>query len=1534
LRDLLLDESVPYNERPQVSIREDIKGRILLTGLKQVPINSVEDLLNALNFGSSIRQTDATAVNARSSRSHAVFSLNLVQKKGQVLTSTKDKRRSVPLEAFSGSENWITVDSKLHFVDLAGSERLKNTNAHGERAKEGISINAGLASLGKVISQLSSRQPGSHVSYRDSRLTRLLQDSLGGNAITYMIACVNPAEFHLSETLNTVQYAQRARAIQSKPQIQQVHDDSDKQAVIERLRAEVSFLRDQIRLSERSERRPNAPQDRSERLQEREMELQNQILDVQENYNALSQRHAKLISEIAKARDSDSSEMPLLKETLGNSAIDRLNRSNSFAEAVESMVIEYEKTIQTLEASLSNTRSSLSNTESSLLEKETRIAFMESMTVQLQARLAKAVDRGKNDENYLRDLESRVAGATTDEEKASTLVQSLRKELTRVRETEAGAEDYISTLEERLAEAEQQHEMMSREIERLEHVVERQRSINKLDNLLYELDHIRESPNKSARTEPPTNGHSHSHKTSESFHSLSATDAEHMDDTDSVIVEHPDEHEAENRGIKETEGGAVKEHRAEESRNLHPINIVQDRSLRPEGAEDDEPTSPAQSKFVNDKLETVTQELFDLKVEHEVTITEYDSLQRKYQVALTTLAELQDAVEDARRGNYSRPTSFIATKSEGSPQKSLNLSTELSSAGDAPSVTDPAEASEAKVETREVEEKVPMSAISALSTQREEELAVEIEGLRKLDAEKEAHMAELTEHYTQLQEKHQDTLEYVEELKSEMQKAASTTGRASPTPNIFRRKAERSSILSDRANRSFAAMRNMVMETFEDEPEKAQSFENNINTAMTEFHMRSERVLQLESELGAVKREMESKMAIITGLTRERSSLKASPIDMSAIGKMQEQLMESEHQIRSLSETHASREKELLEQIDHLQQSLSTRTSATSATSVGSVRQSSDSSINRGSMSSEDHQQRQVVQLQKEVADWRSKHNSTMESMKASEKQLLATITDLETNLRSAESTASRAVSPEETQTVEEERKRYEVTIAGLQKEVDEHKVAAAHTASRLTELEQSYQKITSQVDEDARSKELTEKELSTHRDLVANLESQLEAHKASIASHQEGLESLKVSHSKEVDEIKGDALRIQTESNEKLEATLNEHKQSIATLQEDLEKARASTNESQTSFNEAVAKSKEEIANLMADAAMILGKPTNSRNITAHIQALVNARKDIGALHETATNELQTVRQELETIKASSAESSKRLEEMKLLNEETMKELERISEKERKSSGLVEELEEQLNSNFDQAQVANNRLSALQTERQVHMEEIVQAKADIEKELEDARHRISQLEVSCQQSTRCITKDKSDSMPQSQYNRRSNEPQQDVQRSNSGNGNPRKSIPAANLPSPPPAIPLPPLPAGSGSSSGPSPPTSRHASKDIATSQLVEDQEARIRTIEKHLFAEKQLTATLEEALTDLESSSTKMKTEMEAWRRKCSAMEDELQSMRKDKQNTRLSVQQMEDDARKRIELERQKLETRMQQLQEMSRGKNKKKSSINCF
>lgn len=110
--------------------------------------------------------------------------------------------------------------AKFHFVDLAGSEWIKKTGATGSTMKEGISINKGLLSLGNVISALTDEnKKNSHVPYWDSKLTRILQDSLGGNSRTTMIACISPAEYNYDETLNTLKYASRARNIKNKPVI-------------------------------------------------------------------------------------------------------------------------------------------------------------------------------------------------------------------------------------------------------------------------------------------------------------------------------------------------------------------------------------------------------------------------------------------------------------------------------------------------------------------------------------------------------------------------------------------------------------------------------------------------------------------------------------------------------------------------------------------------------------------------------------------------------------------------------------------------------------------------------------------------------------------------------------------------------------------------------------------------------------------------------------------------------------------------------------------------------------------------------------------------------------------------------------------------------------------------------------------------------------------------------------------------------------------------------------------------------------------
>uniref|UniRef100_A0A8C2XZU0 Kinesin motor domain-containing protein n=1 Tax=Capra hircus TaxID=9925 RepID=A0A8C2XZU0_CAPHI len=144
----------------------------------------------------------------------------------------------LPDGAPPGSE-YETLTAKFHFVDLAGSERLKRTGATGERAKEGISINCGLLALGNVISALGDQSKKVvHVPYRDSKLTRLLQDSLGGNSQTIMIACVSPSDRDFMETLNTLKYANRARNIKNKVVVNQ--DKTSQQ--ISALRAEIARL--------------------------------------------------------------------------------------------------------------------------------------------------------------------------------------------------------------------------------------------------------------------------------------------------------------------------------------------------------------------------------------------------------------------------------------------------------------------------------------------------------------------------------------------------------------------------------------------------------------------------------------------------------------------------------------------------------------------------------------------------------------------------------------------------------------------------------------------------------------------------------------------------------------------------------------------------------------------------------------------------------------------------------------------------------------------------------------------------------------------------------------------------------------------------------------------------------------------------------------------------------------------------------------------------------------------------------------------
>lgn len=172
-----------------------------------------------------MRVVGGTAMNDQSSRSHAIFTISLEQV--QPCTISPDDM-PLPTSGIPAPPASSTIKSKFHLVDLAGSERQSKTKAEGLRLREGININLGLLALGNVISVLGEDTPPppggpcapprpKHVPYRESKLTRLLQDSLGGNSHTVMIACVSPADSNMEETLNTLRYADRARKIKNKP---------------------------------------------------------------------------------------------------------------------------------------------------------------------------------------------------------------------------------------------------------------------------------------------------------------------------------------------------------------------------------------------------------------------------------------------------------------------------------------------------------------------------------------------------------------------------------------------------------------------------------------------------------------------------------------------------------------------------------------------------------------------------------------------------------------------------------------------------------------------------------------------------------------------------------------------------------------------------------------------------------------------------------------------------------------------------------------------------------------------------------------------------------------------------------------------------------------------------------------------------------------------------------------------------------------------------------------------------------------------
>jgi kinesin family member 18/19 len=179
-------------------LREDANQAVSVAGLSSHKPQNVQEVMDMVIRGNSNRTQSPTEANATSSRSHAVLQVNI---------SLKDRNASV---------NEPVTMATLSIIDLAGSERASATKNRGERLLEGANINKSLLALGSCINALCDPRKKNHVPYRNSKLTRLLKFSLGGNCRTVMIVCVSPSSQHFDETQNTLRYANRAKNIQTK----------------------------------------------------------------------------------------------------------------------------------------------------------------------------------------------------------------------------------------------------------------------------------------------------------------------------------------------------------------------------------------------------------------------------------------------------------------------------------------------------------------------------------------------------------------------------------------------------------------------------------------------------------------------------------------------------------------------------------------------------------------------------------------------------------------------------------------------------------------------------------------------------------------------------------------------------------------------------------------------------------------------------------------------------------------------------------------------------------------------------------------------------------------------------------------------------------------------------------------------------------------------------------------------------------------------------------------------------------------------
>ena len=266
--EMISDLLKPENTNKNLSIREDKQKGLYVDNLSEWAVRGPSDIYTLLEQGATSREVSNTFMNDVSSRSHAVFMITVEQ----LINIKKGKQ--------------ITKIGKLNLVDLAGSERTRITGATGKQLQESIKINKSLSALGNVINALTDTKERKHVPYRDSKLTRLLEDSLGGNCKTTMIATISPAHCSFNESLSTLNFAKRAKNIKNRPVI---NEDIDHNGLIHQYENELKKIR-------------------------KELEEKNKIIELNEEILKLKNREEKEKIDAIKAYEQTSRQLLIERE--------------------------------------------------------------------------------------------------------------------------------------------------------------------------------------------------------------------------------------------------------------------------------------------------------------------------------------------------------------------------------------------------------------------------------------------------------------------------------------------------------------------------------------------------------------------------------------------------------------------------------------------------------------------------------------------------------------------------------------------------------------------------------------------------------------------------------------------------------------------------------------------------------------------------------------------------------------------------------------------------------------------------------------------------------------------------------------------------------------------------------------------------------------------------------------------------------------------------------------------------------------------